>query len=263
MKHLEHLSIINIAGEDADEFLQGQMTQDTQSINDGLFHLTSFCNVQGRVISTALIHRSEDLFRLILNIDLRDELSNHLQKYILRSKVNIQTSEELIFGINQKDIRNSEEEEYITLSNDPQRSVFISNKPPEDVDQTISTNDWIECDINSMIPMISKDSSLQYIPQMLNLDELKGVSFSKGCYTGQEVVARVQHRGKVKKRMYKINIKETDSVDPHTQIMDQTKPVGNIVISKKIANDCICLAVINQVDSTSELTVNEKSIELL
>ena len=262
MKHLEHLSIINIAGEDADEFLQGQMTQDTQSINDGLFHLTSFCNVQGRVISTALIHRSEDLFRLILNIDLRDELSNHLQKYILRSKVNIQTSEELIFGIHQKNIRNNEGE-YVGLSNDPERSVFISNNPPEDVDQTISSDDWVECDINTMIPIISNESSLQYIPQMLNLDELKGVSFSKGCYTGQEVVARVQHRGKVKKRMYKISIKETDSVDPHTQIMDQTKPVGNIVISKKIANDCICLAVINQVDSTCELTVNEKSIELL
>ena len=98
---------------------------------------------------------------------------------------------------------------------------------------------------------------------MLNLDILDAVSFSKGCYTGQEVVARVQHRGKVKKRMYKINIKETDSVDPHTQIMDQKKSVGNIVLSKKIANDCICLAVINQVDSTSELTVNEKIIELL
>ncbi len=262
MKHLEHLSIINIAGEDADEFLQGQMTQDTQSINDGLFHLTSFCNVQGRVISTALIHRSEDLFRLILNIDLRDELSNHLQKYILRSKVNIQTSEELIFGIHQKDIKNNEEE-YISLSNDPERSVFISNNPPKDLDQTISSDDWVECDINTMIPIISNQSSLQFIPQMLNLDELKGVSFSKGCYTGQEVVARVQHRGKVKKRMYKISIKETDLVTPHSQIMDQTKPVGNIVISKEIANDCICLAVINQVDSSSELTVNEKSIELL
>ena len=224
--------------------------------------MTSFCNVQGRVISTALIHRSEDLFRLILNIDLRDELSNHLQRYILRSKVNIQTSEELIFGIHQKDIRNNEEE-YISLSNDPQRSVFISNKLPEDVEQTISSENWIESDINTMIPIISNESSLQYIPQMLNLDELKGVSFSKGCYTGQEVVARVQHRGKVKKRMYKISIKETDLVTPHSQIMDQTKPVGNIVISKEIANDCICLAVINQVDSSSELTVNEKSIELL
>ena len=171
-------------------------------------------------------------------------------------------SEELIFGIYQKDTINSEEE-YISLSNDPQRSVFISNKPPKDVDQTISSDDWVECDINTMIPIISKDSSLQYIPQMLNLDELEGVSFSKGCYTGQEVVARVQHRGKVKKRMYKISIKETDLVTPHSQIMDQTKPVGNIVISKEIANDCICLAVINQVDSSSELTVNEKSIELL
>ena len=61
----------------------------------------------------------------------------------------------------------------------------------------------------------------------------------------------------------RVGIKETDLVSPHSQIMDQTKPVGNIVISKEIANDCICLAVINQVDSSSELTVNEKSIELL
>ena len=55
----------------------------------------------------------------------------------------------------------------------------------------------------------------------------------------------------------------TINIKTISQIMDQTKPVGNIVISKEIANDCICLAVINQVDSSSELTVNEKSIELL
>ena len=218
-------------------------------------------NVKKNIIKESENPNKNEVSNVFYNIKYSGiDLSGN--RYILRSKVNIQTSEELIFGIHQKDIRNNEEE-YISLSNDPQRSVFISNNPPEDVDQTISSDDWVECDINSMIPMISKDSSLQYIPQMLNLDELKGVSFSKGCYTGQEVVARVQHRGKVKKRMYKISIKETDLVTPHSQIMDQTKPVGNIVISKEIANDCICLAIINQVDSSSELTVNEKSIELL
>jgi len=262
MKHLEHLSIINISGEDADEFLQGQMTQDTQSINDGLFHLTSFCNVQGRVISTALIHRSEDLFRLILNIDLRDELSNHLQRYILRSKVNIQASEELIFGIYQKDTINSEEE-YISLSNDPQRSVFISNKPPKDIDQTISTNDWIEYDINTMIPIISKESSLQYIPQMLNLDELNGVSFSKGCYTGQEVVARVQHRGKIKQRMLKIKTNSENLISAGSEIHHGSKKVGTVVISKSIDNYSICLAVINSADSKSQLSIGDTEINLI
>ncbi len=262
MKHLEHLSIINIAGEDADEFLQGQMTQDTQSINDGLFHLTSFCNVQGRVISTALIHRSEELFKLILNIDLRDELSNHLQRYILRSKVNIQTSEELIFGIYQKDIRINEEA-YICLSNDLQRSVFISNKPPEDIDQTITTNDWIEYDINTMIPIISKESSLQYIPQMLNLDELNGVSCSKGCYTGQEVVARVQHRGKIKQRMFKIKTNSENLISAGSEIHHGSKKVGTVVISKSIDYYSICLAVINSADSKSQLSIGHTEITLI
>ena len=262
MKDLEHLRVLTISGEDAGELLQGQMTQDIRKLEDEKIHITSFCNVQGRVIASAFIQGRNDQYDLILSSEIIDDLENHIKRYVLRSKVVIEQSIEKTFGAFKSDV-NEDSKEYGSLKNDPERVLILSTQAPKSIDNFISTEEWIRCDIENKIAIIDKESSEKFIPQMLNLDILDAVSFSKGCYTGQEVVARVQHRGKVKKRMYKINIKETDSVDPHTQIMDQKKSVGNIVLSKKIANDCICLAVINQVDSTSELTVNEKIIELL
>ena len=262
MKDLEHLRVLTISGEDAGELLQGQMTQDIRKLEDDKIHITSFCNVQGRVIASAFIQGRNDQYDLILSSEIIDDLENHLKRYVLRSKVVIEQSIEKTFGSYKSDV-NEDSKEYGSLKNDPERVLILSTQAPKSIDNFITSEEWIRCDIENKIAIIDKESSEKFIPQMLNLDILDAVSFSKGCYTGQEVVARVQHRGKVKKRMYKINIKETDSVDPHTQIMDQKKSVGNIVLSKKIANDCICLAVINQVDSTSELTVNEKSIELL
>lgn len=262
MKDLEHLRVLTISGEDAGELLQGQMTQDIRKLEDEKIHITSFCNVQGRVIASAFIQGRNDQYDLILSSEIIDDLENHLKRYVLRSKVVIEQSNEKTFGSYKSDV-NEDSKEYGSLKNDPERVLILSTQAPKSIDNFITSEEWIRCDIENKIAIIDKESSEKFIPQMLNLDILDAVSFSKGCYTGQEVVARVQHRGKVKKRMYKINIKETDSVDPHTQIMAQKKSVGNIVLSKKIANDCICLAVINQVDSTSELTVNEKSIELL
>ena len=262
MKDLEHLRVLTISGEDAGELLQGQMTQDIRKLEDEKIHITSFCNVQGRVIASAFIQGRNDQYDLILSSEIIDDLENHIKRYVLRSKVVIEQSIEKTFGAFKSDV-NEDSKEYGSLKNDPERVLILSTQAPKSIDNFITSEEWIRCDIENKIAIIDKESSEKFIPQMLNLDILDAVSFSKGCYTGQEVVARVQHRGKVKKRMYKINIKETDSVDPHTQIMDQKKSVGNIVLSKKIANDCICLAVINQVDSTSELTVNEKIIELL
>ena len=236
MKDLEHLRVLTISGEDAGELLQGQMTQDIRKLEDEKIHITSFCNVQGRVIASAFIQGRNDQYDLILSSEIIDDLENHLKRYVLRSKVVIEQSIEKTFGSYKSDV-NEDSKEYGSLKNDPERVLILSTQAPKSIDNFITSEEWIRCDIENKIAIIDKESSEKFIPQMLNLDILDAVSFSKGCYTGQEVVARVQHRGKVKKRMYKINIKETDSVDPHTQIMYQKKTVGNIVLSKKNAND--------------------------
>ena len=98
MDKLEHLSVIKVSGEDADEFLQGQMTQSTEAINNDLLHLTSFCNPQGRVLATALIQSWNEAYYLILSSDLIDDLITCLNRYILRSKVCLNKEEINIFG---------------------------------------------------------------------------------------------------------------------------------------------------------------------
>ena len=146
MKHLEHLRILTISGEDAGELLQGQMTQDIRKLEDKKIHMTSFCNVQGRVIASAFIQYEDDHYDLILSSELVKDLCNHLQRYILRSKVEIQQSEKLAYAIFSKDIA-SDQELFKTLSNNPERMLALANSVPENIENFIASEEWIEHDI--------------------------------------------------------------------------------------------------------------------
>jgi folate-binding protein YgfZ len=237
MDKLEHLSVIKVSGDDAEEFLQGQMTQSTEAINNELIHLTSFCNPQGRVLATALIQYWNEAYYLILRTDLIDDLIAWLSRYILRSNVILSNEEINIFGISEDEKKNIDESYSLSSSqslkrlvNDQTRLILLSYED-EGKFQTIDKEKWIIQDINTGIPLIGKLNSLEYIPQMLNLDHLNAISFSKGCYTGQEVVARVEHRGKIKQRLYKIEVTTNVFHFEQNEIICTGKKVGNVVIS--------------------------------
>ena len=264
MKKLEHLSVLKISGDDAKEFLQGQMTQSADELNDDQIHLTSFCNAQGRVIATTLIQFWNEAYYLILGSDLLDDLTTCLSRYILRSKVILTKNEINIFGVFKKDtskIVDSDSDSLKSLSNDPERFILLSNEYQGE--DTIDMNNWILEDIKNGIPLINKINSLEYIPQMLNLDHLEGISFTKGCYTGQEVVARVQHRGKIKQRMFKFKTENEDLISHGSEIHHESKKVGTVVISELIDNYTIGLAVINSADNESQLNIGDTNIKLL
>ena len=262
MKDLEHLRVLTISGEDAGELLQGQMTQDIRKLEDEKIHITSFCNVQGRVIASAFIQGRNDQYDLILSSEIIDDLENHLQRYILRSKVVIEQSIEKTFGAFKSDI-NEDSEEYRSLKNDPERVLILSTQEPKSIDNFITSEEWIRCDIENKIAIIDKESSEKFIPQMLNLDILDAVSFSKGCYTGQEVVARVQHRGKIKQRMFKFKTENENLISHGSEIHHESKKVGTVVISELIDNNSIGLAVINSADNESQLNIGDINIKLL
>ncbi|HJL80013.1 MAG: hypothetical protein QF513_03230 [Gammaproteobacteria bacterium] len=261
MKHLEHLSILSFSGEDAAELLQGQMTQDIRSVNDEMIHVTSFCNVQGRVIASSFIQGKNNQYDLILSSELADDLKNHLQRYLLSSKVVIEKSESMVFGAYKKDT-DKNHQQFRPLKNDPERMLFHSNQVPENTDKFITSEEWIRCDIEKRIPIINKESTEKFIPQMLNLDILDAVSFSKGCYTGQEVVARVQHRGRIKQRMFMIKAESQDLISPGSEIHHGSKKVGTVVISILMDNYNTGLAVINSSDSKGQLNIGDKNIHL-
>jgi hypothetical protein len=262
MKDLEHLRILTISGEDAGELLQGQMTQDVRKLEDEKIHITSFCNVQGRVIASAFIQERNDQYDLILSSEIIDDLENHLQRYILRSKVLIEQSDEKTFGAYKSDI-NEDSKKCRSLKNDPKRVLTLSSQVPESIDNFITSEEWIRCDIENSIAIINKESTEKFIPQMLNLDILDAVSFSKGCYTGQEVVARVQHRGKIKQRMFKFITENEDLISHGSEIHHESKKVGTVVISELIDNYTIGLAVINSADNESQLNIGDINIKLL
>ena len=261
MKDLEHLRVLTISGEDAGELLQGQMTQDIRKLEDEKIHITSFCNVQGRVIASAFIQGRNDQYDLILSSEIIDDLENHLKRYVLRSKVVIEQSIEKTFGSYKSDV-NEDIKEYGSFKNDPERVLILSTQAPKSIDNFISTEEWIRCDIENKIAIIDKESSEKFIPQMLNLDILDAVSFSKGCYTGQEVVARVQHRGKIKQRMFKFKTENENLISHGSEIHHESKKVGTVVISELIDNNSIGLAVINSADNESQLNIGDVNIKL-
>ena len=118
-------------------------------------------------------------------------------------------------------------------------------------------------DINAGIPTIYKDNIEKFIPQMVNLDLINGISFSKGCYTGQEIVARVQHKGTVKQRMFHITGRASNKkIDPGTTILFEDTKVGTVIESVENDGQMHALGVINNDASTKKLVVDGIGIKL-
>ena len=171
---LEHLSVVEIKGDDSAEFLQGQMTQDIYSIQNSKASVTSILNPQGRIVSTAFVFKWGESFILILNNEVRDKLIAWLSRFILRSKVEITQSEDFIFGLNQeyakelcsslnveaKDIGFESDESCLKTIEADEKRAFLVCKSENFLDglsiAALSTNDWIMADINTDIQTIYK-----------------------------------------------------------------------------------------------------------
>mgnify|MGYP001192113974 FL=1 len=271
---LEHLGIVEIKGGDSAEFLQGQMTQDIYSIKDSEATLTSILNPQGRIISTAFVFKWGESFILMVSNEVLDKLISWLSRFILRSEVEITKLEDSIFGLNQENAKKlcnilnvetndisfeSDESCLKTIEADDERA-FLIGKSENLLDDlsisTLTTKDWKMSDINAGIPIIYGENIEKFIPQMVNLDLINGISFSKGCYTGQEIVARVQHKGKVKQRMFRITGKASNKkIDSGSAIFFADTKVGTVIESLEDNGYINALGVINNDASKKELSV--------
>jgi folate-binding protein YgfZ len=217
---ISQLALLSVTGKDASSFLQGQLTCDVNKLQPDNSFFAAFCNAKGRVISTLLIIQQVDGFLLILPRCLVDKVQKKLQMYVMRSKVTLKniSTERCLIGISGKpeqlplvafpEDNFSHQTNLIKLPNS--RYLMI-----ETVDKTIDfwltgiekglnfqdSTRWNYLDIRSGLAWLKKETSERYIPQMLNLDALGGISFDKGCYTGQEVVARTHYLGKAKRKL--------------------------------------------------------------
>lgn len=283
---LSQFSILKISGKDSNQFLQGQLTCNVNELSDSNSFFAAFCNAKGRTITTLLILKSNDDFLLILPTVLLDKVANKLKMYILRSDVQLQnmTDELCLTGVNEVDkgllpelnttafsVTNTNAT-FITLpSNTCQRYLIISQIAVAKTLWTELTNasytvddnqNWDYADISSGLPWLSMETTEEYIPQMLNIDKLGGISFTKGCYTGQEIIARTHYLGKAKRELFLAECVSDIALDINTQIISNNpeQTLGKVLSLESNTYKTRLLLVLSTSDTdTEKLVLNNKN----
>ncbi|MBN9133777.1 MAG: folate-binding protein YgfZ [Nitrosospira multiformis] len=234
LSDLSHFGLIHFWGEDAGAFLQGQLSCDIRRVTASAASYGSYCNPKGRILATFLILRAaDDSYLMQLPAMLLAGIQKRLAMYVLRTRVKLADSSgtwvrmgvagshaaallgEILGEIPAVPlgVRHGERGSIIRLAENRFQLLILPEQAPA-IWEDLSRNavpvgkpcwDWLE--IRAGIPHILPATQEQFVPQMVNLDALGGISFQKGCYPGQEIVARTQYLGKVKRRMYLANVR--------------------------------------------------------
>jgi len=281
---LNQLSVLLVSGDDALKFLQGQLTNDislatsTQSVHAG------FCNPKGRLLAFFHVVKYLDSYLLFFPKSIAENITKKLSMYILRSnvKLNLDPDELMYFGLytknkdrqldflnnlpkNEMESINEESLIVIKLHSDGLRVIIVGDKKNcMDLIENNSNelekkdfNDWVAHNIKSGIPNIFHETQEIFIPQSINLDIIDAINFKKGCYTGQEIVARTHYLGKPKRRMYKASFHNESQPLYGDALMDGEKLVGQVVDVARIDNKKFVLLIEIRISSVlNNLTLN-------
>jgi tRNA-modifying protein YgfZ len=227
---LGHLGLVRASGEDVKPFLQGQLTSDVRNTTPQSAQLSAYCSPKGRMLAGMLVfQRGDDLF-LQLPADRLPAVLQRLRMFVLRAKVTLEDvsasypriglsgacARELLpvdpdttLAVLEHDgltvIRLAGDRPRYELVGDPDTMTAFWRRASDAATQT-GPAFWDLMEIRAGVPNVFDETSEAFVPQMANLQLLGGVSFTKGCYTGQEVVARMEYLGKLKRRMYRARV---------------------------------------------------------
>jgi hypothetical protein len=192
------LGVLAFRGIDAARFLQGQLSADIEKLAPGSGTLAGLHNAQGRAIALLTLARSgTDEILAALPAELLDTVAQRLRKYVLRAKVRVDDVSAAVHVIGTTSA--PADASVARVSWGRRHLLFV---PAGQAPDSAGTRDrWNLEDLREGLPQIFVATSEQFVAQMLNLDLLGAIAFDKGCYTGQEVIARAHYRGRVKRRM--------------------------------------------------------------
>jgi folate-binding protein YgfZ len=203
------LGVISAQGADSAKFLQGQLSANIEALAPGSTVLAGYHNVQGRAIALLRVSKL-DHARLLLTLpkELVADVIARLSRYVLRAKIRLVDASDavMVFGADRTTpINPSTAASALALLDwgDARRVALIAaDQASTALDEAPSeVAAWQAADIADGLPQIYQETSEVFVAQMLNLDALGGIAFDKGCYTGQEVIARAHYRGRVKRRL--------------------------------------------------------------
>jgi folate-binding protein YgfZ len=203
---LTRYGLLSVTGTDARAFLHAQLTNDIEHLPADRAALAGWCSAKGRLLASFLVVPAPEGFLLQLARDLAAPVAKRLSMFILRSKVKITDESESWdqFGIWDASLPTAEVSwsgKVATVRVGERR--FLRLAPRGEVTEAATADEaqWALQEIRAGRPLITSATQDQFVPQMVNFEQLGGVDFKKGCYPGQEIVARAQYRGQVKRRM--------------------------------------------------------------
>lgn len=203
---LTRYGLLSVMGSDARAFLHAQLTNNIETLGAGRWALAGWCSAKGRLLASFIVVPSPDGFLLQLARDLAAPVAKRLSMFVLRSKVKVQDESEAWaqFGVWDADPQPADvhwTDKRVRVRMADRR--FLELVPAAEANDPVNAHEagWALDEIRAGRPFISAATQDQFVPQMVNFEKIGGVDFQKGCYPGQEIVARAQYRGQVKRRM--------------------------------------------------------------
>jgi folate-binding protein YgfZ len=248
MIQLTYLSAVGITGPDAGDFLQSQLSADILALDVGQSTFAAYCSPRGQVLGLLLIGRSADGYFLIGASDLLAGIVKRLRIFVMRSKVEFDESVEYqVLGIPAGE---APPDSYQTYSPDEVDLTYAVGVA--DGSLTDSPVTWKSKELVEGVAWLDPDTAEKYIPQMLGQDNIGALSFNKGCYPGQEIVARTRYLGKVKRKPLILTVNEPARITNGTKLKliyaDQTLSGVLIDSAVKINDETVLFIVTNLID---------------
>lgn len=268
---LNHEGVLAVRGNDASKFLQGQLTCNLNYLSETRSSLGARCTQKGRMQSSFRILLETDGCLLAMARELVEPQLADLKKYAVFSKSTLtdDSANWARFGLSQADaaleslgIHLPADTDSVARANgliavrasEGRAELWAPVAQSESLIQHLKAllveadlNQWLLGQIRAGIGQVMAQTRELFIPQMINLQAVGGVSFKKGCYTGQEIVARMQYLGKLKRHLYRLSLQTTSEVPaPGTQLFSPThnSSVGEVVIAAQAENAIELLAVL-------------------
>jgi len=252
---LNNRSLIKVSGKDSESFLQSQFSNDITKIQQGAVQINTYCQHQGKIIAIIWVFKNNNAFYLSIHSSVSSIVLDKLNMYKMMSDVSFEDKSQ---EINQYGMV----EEKIDI-NGFKINNKIHLKTTRDILEYEENNYyWNKCLIDSYIPEVTLDTSELFVPEVLNLDiDQLGVSFTKGCYPGQEVVARMHYLGSAKRRMYrfKSNIQAEPGSKLFVSSSKSMKPSGLVVSSIYHDDESYFLGTLEATYQKNEIFLNTEN----
>ncbi|GLP95529.1 YgfZ/GcvT domain-containing protein [Paraferrimonas sedimenticola] len=251
---LDHLSLIRVEGADTFSFLQSQVTCDVVALEDGGVCWGGHCDPKGKLLAPFRIVRQGDGALLLLPNSVASDDLAQIQKYAVFNKVEFQHDDEVAMAAVTGDVDAFISEHGQSFDG---QSALLNDTTFVRQDHGLlvigplaatltATSPFIAHEIEAGLPLLANEHMGQYIPQMFNLQAIGGISFEKGCYLGQETVARIHYRGGLKRRLFVLKGEAKSTVSPATGLqLDSGRRAGEIVAVAQSGEQVSLLAIMS------------------